>query len=610
MQRSVGGSTPSKAPGERSTPSALGQGLQAQVPAAGALSVSNRVAAAATAAAAAAAATAAARAEATAATARRYLQPWVLVDRYSKWRHLDQDELKAWQAKGESIFKEHLLPYVPSDISPAVAAVEADLAAAGAAAAAAAAGLAASAPGSSAAAAAAAGSGNTPASGRAAHSTSAAAAAAAAASGTNRFTSLFGVPAASHLSAAALSHHPWTAAQVRDVLRVEIWAGVPDAFKCCVFIHSNDALHNQQLHPTLYRQVQLDSFGPPPFPGSEPGRCPTFSGGLLGLEEDVCGVQTTLNQLELDGDAPLATWRSAPDDLTGRNAGNSSRPARVRLPHPYFPGISSPGSRTHGRTHGMNPLGQRLRHEFNFWPDTSRRAAEAEEVRQLQEQQQIQQRKLQKQQMQRDRVERNKQEQKRKLYGRRQAQKQRQQQQDADDDEEEEEEEEEVDEDEEAAACAAERQQSIEELLTYIGPNNRSTDPAPATAARKAKAGRGVKASLWAARRWSRRAGDNQASRGAPRGAPPASQLPRNGASEGPQGSGNKQGGPPPPGGGGGGGDGAAGKSASQPTAGAAGGAGGGAVGGAGAASPAVVAAAAAAVGGTAGRVPGQHLLL
>ncbi|CDI79923.1 TLD domain-containing protein, putative [Eimeria acervulina] len=489
MQQGVGSTPPSQAPGDRSTPSAPGQGLQPPLPPEGALSVSDRVAAAATAAAAAAAATAAARAEATAATARRYLQPWVLVDKYSKWRHLDQEELKAWQAKGESIFREHLLPYVPSDVSPAVAAVEADVAIAAAPSAAA---CAAATPGSAPAAATATGSGGTPASGRSAVSASAAAAAAAAAAGTNRFTALFGGSAAPHLSAAALSHHPWTAEQVRDVLRFEIWAGVPDAFKCCVLIHSNDALQQQRLHPTLYRQVQLESFGPPPFPGSVPGRCPTFSGGLLGLEEDVCGVQTTLNQLELDGDAPLATWRSAPDDCGTATATSTSRPARVRLPHPYLPGIMSPGGKSHARSPGKNPLGQRLKPEFNFWPDTSRRAEESEEKiqQQLQQQENKAGRNSNQEQQRNHRRHRHSQPPHHHL----------QQQVDS----------------EGQGSCK--REESIEALLAYIGPNSKlSPEVTPSTASTaKAKAAPRVGPVMRAARRWQRRGSKSQASEKGP----------------------------------------------------------------------------------------------
>ncbi|CDJ61084.1 TLD domain-containing protein, putative [Eimeria maxima] len=503
MQRSVGGSSPINAPGDRSTPSALGQGLQPPPPPEGALSVSDRVAAAATAAAAAAAATAAARAEATAATARRYLQPWVLVDKYSKWRHLDQEELKSWQAKGEAIFREHLLPYVPSDVSPAVAAVEADAAATTSAAAATGAAAA-----GSAAAATAAGSGSTPASGRAAASTSAAAAAAAAA-GTNRFSALFGGSVAPHLSAAALSHHPWTAEQVRDVLRVEIWSGVPDAFKCCVLIHSNDAVQQQRLHPTLYRQVQLESFGPPPFPGSVPGRCPTFSGGLLGLEEDVCGVQTTLNQLELDGDAPLATWRSAPDDFGPATATSASRPARVRLPHPYFPGIMSPGGKG-ARSPGKNPLGQRLKPEFNFWPDTSRRAEEAEEEAQQQEE---------------DKGGRSgKQEQQKKQRQHRHSHPEQEQQQ--------------------QLGCgrgrgSCQRENSIDELLAYIGPNNKRADvlPSGGSTGKAVESGGPV---MRAARRWPRRSSNNNQAGKELQNRQPL----RGGESGGPDGGGGKKGSP------------------------------------------------------------------
>ncbi|CDI87349.1 TLD domain-containing protein, putative [Eimeria praecox] len=498
MQRSSADLPSIRAPGNRGTPSAQGQGPQPSAPPEVA-SVSERVAAAATAAAAAAAATAAARAEATAATARRYLQPWVLVDKYSKWRQLDQDEQKAWQTKGENIFREHLLPYVPPDISPAIAAIDANTSAASPSAAAtgnatAAGSATASAP------TAAAGSGSTPASGRAAASTSAAAAAAAAA--TNRFTALFGGAAASHLSAAALSNHPWTSEQVKDVLRVEIWAGVPDAFKSCVLIYSNGALHQQRLHPSLYRQVQLESFGPPPFPGSVPGRCPTFSGGLLGLEEDVCGVQTTLNHLELDGDAPLATWRSAPEDYSAPSATGTSRSARVRLPHPYFPGIMSPGGKGNMRSPGKNPLGQRVKPELNFWPDTSRRAEEAEEPKQQDE----------------DKGDRTKQEQQKHRRHHHSNGPPNEEQQ---------------------LACAIgrstpQRDQSIEALLTYIGPTNKNTD-APPSGVPAAKAGQNAGSSLWVGRKWPRRRGSAQGNRIIPQ---PREQHRREGAAEVPEGGG------------------------------------------------------------------------
>ncbi|CDJ37839.1 hypothetical protein ETH_00025500 [Eimeria tenella] len=235
MQQSPGAS-----PGK---PSREGLPVAAEV----AASVSDRVAAAATAAAAAAAVAAAARAEATAAVARRYLQPWVLVEEYSKWRHEDQQELRVWEPRGSRIFREHLLPYVPADVSPAVAAAQAAAAAE------------AGAPSSSS-------SSSTPGS-------------------SNRFAAFFGGSAA---SAAALAQHPWAAAQVKELLREEIWGGVPDAYKSCVWLHSNGSLQQQLLQPGLYRQLQQQAFGGPPFPGTDPGRCPTFSGGLLGLEEDVC----------------------------------------------------------------------------------------------------------------------------------------------------------------------------------------------------------------------------------------------------------------------------------------------------------------------------------
>ena len=339
----------------------------------GPLSVSERVVAVAAEAAAAAAAAAAARAEAAAETARRYLQPWVVVDEYSRWRHVDKEEQVAWSPRGERIFRDHLLPYVPSDISPAIAAAEEDAAAAGS-------------------------SSSSSSGGRAPVSIPTP-------SSTNRLAAFFGSSTPSAAAASSFSRHPWGAAQVIAQLRDEIWVGVPDCMKCCVWLHANDALIKQRLQPALYAQIQEEAFGPPPFPESLPGRCPTFSGGLLGLEEDVCGVQTTLKQLDLDGDAPLATWRSAPEESQPHRPGRHHWGIRLRLAHPYLRGVSPCGRKlallaTNADSPVRNPLGQAIRPEFNFWPDTYTPEEREEQRRQREAQHQHHRRHTPKQQQQ------------------------------------------------------------------------------------------------------------------------------------------------------------------------------------------------------------------
>ncbi|OEH74740.1 tld domain-containing protein [Cyclospora cayetanensis] len=282
------------------------------------------------------------------------MQPYVSVDTFSKWRQLDQEEQQVWAPRGERILREHLLPFVPPEVSPAIAAMEADTAEGG-------------------------GSGGL--SRSSACRSSAVPASAATPMSANRLAAFFGsssAPASNNGGSSAHSHQqPWSGTRVKEQLRDEIWSGIPDAFKCCVLLHANDALQQLEQQPTLYRQVQVESFGGPPFPGSLPGRCPTFSGGLLGLEEDVCGVQTTLEHLELDGDAPLATWRSASSETEQeiRRSERSSWTLRMRRPHQYLPGMSPSNRRVAALPHasrspGKNPLGQELRPEFNFWPDT------------------------------------------------------------------------------------------------------------------------------------------------------------------------------------------------------------------------------------------------
>ncbi|PFH37153.1 hypothetical protein BESB_036110 [Besnoitia besnoiti] len=215
---------------------------------------------------------------------------------------------------------------------------------------------------------------------------------------------------------------------VHSALKYGIRYGVPDGLKRVVWLVANDAYVFLNSHEQLYRNALQQTFGDR-VPSTLKGKCPTFSAGLIGLQEDISGKQTRLKDLEFETDTPLASWRAhmhpseggaasgAGDaregplrdfflsDLTEstadlfrtwfnasprggeRSQGSRRAPARspphqaVRGPEGGTPGGGVPyysataptpwwlslfGGRRHRVTN--NPLGQAIRDDLNFWP--------------------------------------------------------------------------------------------------------------------------------------------------------------------------------------------------------------------------------------------------
>ncbi|KAF8819720.1 TLD protein [Cardiosporidium cionae] len=97
------------------------------------------------------------------------------------------------------------------------------------------------------------------------------------------------------------------AATVWSTLKISIQRGVPDSVRKALWLKANDADSFSVKHPNFYNAIMRNTFGTKA-PDHSSSRCPTFSGGMLGLQEDVEGAEIDVDEWEVDLDV-LATPR-------------------------------------------------------------------------------------------------------------------------------------------------------------------------------------------------------------------------------------------------------------------------------------------------------------
>ncbi|KEP63886.1 UNVERIFIED_CONTAM: TLD protein [Hammondia hammondi] len=178
---------------------------------------------------------------------------------------------------------------------------------------------------------------------------------------------------------------------VYSALKSAIRFGVPDGLKKTIWLVANDAWEFLKGHPQLYKNALQQTFGDK-VPATLKGKCPTFSAGVLGLQEDISGKQTRLKDFEFETDTPLAAWRARGcgdealsrgeffADLTESTADLlrnwfALTPRHGPADGPHGP-QAAPGATPRwlallkGRRQklGSNPLGQAIRNDLNFWP--------------------------------------------------------------------------------------------------------------------------------------------------------------------------------------------------------------------------------------------------
>ncbi|CBZ54687.1 putative TLD domain-containing protein [Neospora caninum Liverpool] len=193
---------------------------------------------------------------------------------------------------------------------------------------------------------------------------------------------------------------------VHGALKLAIRFGVPDGLKKTVWLVANNAWEFLKGHEHLYKNALQQTFGDR-VPATLKGKCPTFSAGVLGLQEDISGKQTRLKDFEFETDTPLAAWRArmgpseaeAPTgrgeffaditestaDLlkswfaptprtgpTGREGGADGPSGDGSAGYHFATAPATPRwlSLLKGRRQkvGSNPLGQTIRDDLNFWP--------------------------------------------------------------------------------------------------------------------------------------------------------------------------------------------------------------------------------------------------
>lgn len=82
---------------------------------------------------------------------------------------------------------------------------------------------------------------------------------------------------------------------VRNLIR----KGVPDSLKHLIWIRSNDVNYFAINFPKFYETTLYNTFGDK-IPENLSNDCPTFCGGILGLQEDIMCVQTKIEEIEID----------------------------------------------------------------------------------------------------------------------------------------------------------------------------------------------------------------------------------------------------------------------------------------------------------------------
>ncbi|KFG62346.1 TLD protein [Toxoplasma gondii RUB] len=178
---------------------------------------------------------------------------------------------------------------------------------------------------------------------------------------------------------------------VYSALKSAIRFGVPDGLKKTIWLVANNAWEFLKGHPQLYKNALQQTFGDK-VPATLKGKCPTFSAGVLGLQEDISGKQTRLKDFEFETDTPLAAWRASGcgdealsrgeffADLTESTADLLRNWFALTPRHGPADGHhgpqAAPGATPRwlallkGRRQklGSNPLGQAIRNDLNFWP--------------------------------------------------------------------------------------------------------------------------------------------------------------------------------------------------------------------------------------------------
>ncbi|KAF8821969.1 TLD protein [Cardiosporidium cionae] len=154
------------------------------------------------------------------------------------------------------------------------------------------------------------------------------------------------------------------ASTVWNTLKISIQRGVPDVVRKTVWLKANDADSFKVQHPGFYSASMRNTFGTKT-PDSLSGRCPTFSGGMLGLQEDIEGIEIDVDEWEVDLDI-LATPR-----LSYSNRALNISDSAEDLLKTWFSGTpkSSPSLSSEGYTPqpSVAALGINLPPEHNFW---------------------------------------------------------------------------------------------------------------------------------------------------------------------------------------------------------------------------------------------------
>ncbi|CAD2100918.1 rab GTPase activator, putative [Plasmodium vinckei brucechwatti] len=83
--------------------------------------------------------------------------------------------------------------------------------------------------------------------------------------------------------------------EIKHLLR----RGVSDSLKHLIWIRSNDVNYFVINFPQFYETTIYNTFGDK-VPSNLSNDCPTFCGGILGLQEDIMCVQTKIEELEID----------------------------------------------------------------------------------------------------------------------------------------------------------------------------------------------------------------------------------------------------------------------------------------------------------------------
>ncbi|ETB63025.1 hypothetical protein, variant [Plasmodium yoelii 17X] len=83
--------------------------------------------------------------------------------------------------------------------------------------------------------------------------------------------------------------------EIKHLLR----RGVSDSLKHLIWIRSNDVNYFVINFPHFYETTIYNTFGDK-IPSNLSNDCPTFCGGILGLQEDIMCVQTKIEELEID----------------------------------------------------------------------------------------------------------------------------------------------------------------------------------------------------------------------------------------------------------------------------------------------------------------------